>query len=160
MPEIQLTRGKVALVDEEDFTALSIHKWMATEKRGKFYAVRYVGGRESHRPVYMARVIVGAGPDEQTDHINGDTLDNRRANLRRCSRRQNCWNRHSRISASGLLGVHLIRRKHRLRRPWVACINVEGRSRHLGYYATAEAAALAYDAAARELRGEFANGNF
>jgi hypothetical protein len=158
MPEIRLTQGRVAVVDEQDFAGLSALKWMASCKRGKWYACRFVRSNGQRKPEYMARVILAAPPDRFVDHINGDTLDNRRANLRLCTHAENQRNRHDRRSASGFRGVRRIDRNPR--RPWVAEIQVLGRKRHLGYFESAEAAACAYDAAAAEHFGAFASPNF
>lgn len=151
MKTIQLTRGKVAIVDDEDYSRLSSSTWHAVGplQNGKWYAAN-----ESRE--YMHRVVARAGPQERIDHENNDGLDNRRANLRRCTPSQNQANRHVVRSASGFKGVSYDGRRGR----WVAKITVNYRTLNLGRFATAEDAARAYDAAAREHFGEFAFGNF
>ena len=102
----------------------------------------------------MHNVIAGA---PQVDHVNGDGLDNRRANLRPASTAQNARNR-SRPSTnrSGFKGVSWVRdRGH-----WRAGIKVDGRSLNLGSFADPVEAAKAYDEAARRLHGKFARPNF
>lgn len=160
MMAIPLTRGKVAIVDDEDFEALSKFKWMAKEDRnGKFYAVRTVGSDHGGRTsIYMARVIAQPRPGQMVDHDNGDTLFNVRKNLRPCTRVQNQRNRHARNSASGFKGVR--RRDHAKAKPYSAEISINRRNVFLGYFATAAEAARAYDAAALEHFGQFANLNF
>lgn len=96
----------------------------------------------------------------QTDHINGDRLDNRRANLRICNGMENARNRgvsarHIEIP-SRYKGVSWERRAAR----WQAQIGCDGKKFHLGLFATEEEAARAYDAKARELHGDFARLNF
>jgi hypothetical protein len=93
----------------------------------------------------------------EVDHINGDKLDNRRANLRVATKTQQRQNqRVTRRNTSGFKGVSRISSTGR----WRARIKVSGRQMPCGVYATAESAALAYDAAAREYFGEFARLNF
>ena len=164
MREITLTRGKVAIVDDEDFEGLSKLPWIATFKRDRWYATRTEGPRIARRTTAMHRVILGlTNPTIEGDHINGDTLDNRRHNLRPATRMQN--QRNSRPSRSrkscAFKGVTFVNRAgYELARPWVAQITVGGRHINIGYFAIAEEAAHAYDAAAREHFGEFARLNF
>jgi hypothetical protein len=160
MREIPLTRGMVAIVDDEDYEALAVYKWMATEKRnGKFYAVRSVGTRASRKTVAMHRVIMNAGPDDFVDHKDDNTLDNRKGiSLRKCTRAQNQRNRHARNGKSGYKGVYFLARKRS--KPWRAEISVDNKSVHLGYFDTDIEAAKACDAEAIARFGEFANLNF
>jgi len=105
----------------------------------------------------LHRLIVGAPVGEVVDHINGDTLDNRRSNLRVCSRAENLWNAGKRRhNTSGFKGVCFDKRDGR----WYARIRAVGRVHDLGRYKTAEEAAMAYDAKAAELHGPFARLNF
>lgn len=96
-----------------------------------------------------------AAMGQGSDHINGDTLDNRIANLRECDQRQNNGNHHrlNRHNTSGLRGVTWKRDKQK----WRAYINRANRQCHLGYFDTKEAAYEAYKVAAVEHFGEFAN---
>lgn len=153
--EIPLTRGMVALVDDED-APLARMKWAAlkTNTRGLFYAVRNLrsGG------LYLHRVVLGiTDPRVRVDHRNGDGLDCRRANLRVATPTQNARNaRAHRDCRSGFKGVSY----HPATGKWVARIFRNGVCRSLGLHATPEAAARAYDAAARQADGEFARPNF
>ncbi len=88
MKFIELTQGKRAIVDDEDYELIASRKWYAAKAgRGYFYAVREEGGRR----VSMHRAIAGY-PGKVVDHINGDTLDNRRSNLRAVSNAENVQN--------------------------------------------------------------------
>ena len=141
MPVIQLTRGLVALVSEED-AHLAQHRWHARPSGDTHYAARTVDGST----VYLHRVIVGAtSPEQKVDHWSGDGLDNRRENLRIGTHAQNLRNRRptSARSASGITGVH--RRSDTGR--WAAYITLDGRHKSLGSFATAEEARGAREAA-------------
>lgn len=104
----------------------------------------------------MHREVVGLSVHDPmvVDHINGNTLDNQRINLRICTHQQNLCNRGStRGNTSGFKGVVW----HKHRRKWVAKIKVNYKTYHLGLYATPEEAHLAYQRAAATLHGEFSN---
>jgi hypothetical protein len=106
----------------------------------------------------LHRIIADAPRGKVVDHINGDPLDNRRANLRVCTQAQNLANgRSHRDSTSRYRGVSWKRSEG----VWRAQISVGGqRSRFLGQYRDEEAAARAYDEAARAQYGEYARLNF
>ena len=155
--EIALTKGMVALVDDED-GYLDGQAWLAHLQMWKTYAARGQWNGTRVETILMHRVILGAGPSDHVDHINGDTLDNRRSNLRLCTRSQNAANAKVRTDGvSRFKGVSLDKRCPR--KPWRATIVVNRRQRGLGYYATEQEAAAAYDAAAQAAFGEFAHGN-
>lgn len=100
------------------------------------------------------RYIVGAKRGEWTDHRNGNGMDDRRANLRIITPAQNVWNSRADRGCRGGSSFKGVRRWGADR--WHAKIKVGGRERHLGTYDTQEAAALAYNDAAREAWGEYA----
>ena len=147
--------GRVALVDDEDYDLVMQYKWYVWECPAKNqgpYAHCSIGGRT----LRMHQLITGYA---RTDHANGNGLDNRRANLRESTRAQNAANRRMHVTnPSGFKGVR--RRADNPKSPWTARICVDRKERHLGYFATAEEAARAYDAAALKLHGEFARLNF
>lgn len=154
MRQIVLTRGLVALVDDEDFLRFGAVKWHAHESGpGLFYAMRDKSGRK----VYLHREILAAAPGVAVDHVNGDRLDCRRENLRLCTLSQNQGNRRrNRRGSSRFKGVTWNRRFRR----WCAQITFKRRAMKLGQFIREEDAAHAYDLAARTHFGPFARVNF
>lgn len=158
--EIPLSRGLVALVDDADFESIGKIKWSALASGAKIYAAhqwRHPGGEKS--AVLMHRLITEACGRLQVDHINGDGLDNRRANLRLCTKAQNAKNRKQRPPASGFKGVYRRDDGRGSGKRFRALISVDGQRVNLGAFPSALDAARAYDAAARRLHGEFASLN-
>lgn len=86
--EIKLTRGKVAIVDEEDFDRVNAIKWYAYETHGSWYAARKTNDR-IRKMLLMHRFIMNPPRDKLIDHINWNGLDNRRTNLRICTHKEN-----------------------------------------------------------------------
>ncbi len=153
--EIPLTQGKVAIVDAADFERLSQWKWSAHKMKNTWYAVRGYRLNGKSFLVRMHREITNAEAKESVDHIDGDGLNNRRENLRRCSQQQNCANRGpSRNNTSGFKGVSWQKGK------WRVGIKIAYRRIYLGSFDDIGEAARAYDDAARRLYGEFARLNF
>lgn len=103
----------------------------------------------------MHRLILSAPKNLEVDHKNGNTLDNRRSNLRLCTRSQNAANIPTNRAKSGLRGVYFSKQKNK----WKATITEGGREKHLGYFLDKESAARAYDKAAEESFGDFARLN-
>lgn len=150
--EIVLTGGQVALVDEEDFDQLSQYTWKASRKGNTFYAER----SEKKVTIMMHREIMNAPSNMEVDHIDGNGLNNTKANLRLCSHTENMRNQKmAKSNKTGFKGV-MPYYKNGFR----AMIYFEGKSIHIGVYDTAEEAAKAYDRKAVELFGEFARTNF
>lgn len=141
--EIPLTQGKVALVDDEDYPELSKFKWCAMKRpTGNYYAVRQSPKDPvTHKSITirMHAVIVGTPGGLETDHIDGDGLNNRRCNLRIVTSRQNHQNLHI-PKSSKYPGVTWDKRASK----WHAQIQVNDKRRHLGYYDDEETAARRY----------------
>jgi AP2 domain len=162
MRGISLTQGYVALVDDADFDRVSQYKWRALvdRRRNKVYAVRKThGSHSSRKSLYMHREILGAtDPQVKVDHHNGDSLDNRRANLRKCVNGENVANSVKRRDgrSSKYKGVCW----HKRDRKFQASIRVHGRTIHVGIFTDEVQAAQAYDIAARTFFGDFAQCNF
>lgn len=150
--EILLSRGLVALVDDEDYEELNQYKWSAIKGRSTNYASRGVyfsNNKQKH--IYMHRQILGlTDPKINTDHINHNGLDNRRENLRPATNQQNHWNS---LPKKGYKGVHNINFR------WTSSIKHDGKLIHLGIFGTPEEAAKAYNEKAIEYFGEYANPN-
>ena len=146
---IPLGDGRYALVDAADYDWLSQYNWRLQNG----YAAR----RHQTRTTYMHREIAKPPPGMMVDHVNHNKRDNRRANLRVCTRQQNTQNndKHAR-SSSRFKGVGYSKD----RRKWFAKIWFEGQRIWLGYFLDEVEAARTYDAKAVELFGEFAHLNF
>jgi len=169
---IPLTQSRYAIVDPADYPHLSRYNWRLRRTKGKniLYAersIRLPNGRYS-RILMHCQIMENINSnlrdtnDERRttnlviDHINGNGLDNRRANLRLATVAQNAWNSKKRNSRSGYKGVWFAADKGL----WRAAIVYHGRRIHIGYFKDKIAAAKAYDAAARKYYGDFAKPNF
>ncbi len=161
MKHISLTQGQYALVSNHDYIWLNQHKWYALkDHRGNFYAVRasYMGNNKQHQ-IKMHRQILELerGDKQEGDHINHNTLDNRRSNLRICTRSQNQMNRKpSQNTSSKYKGVTWDKKAKK----WKVHIVIIGKLKHLGYFHNEIFAAGVYDKAAIREFGEFAHLNF
>lgn len=143
---IPLTRNQTVMVDVADYEWLMQWKWMA---RGG----AYIYAARSDNGPYMHRVIMDCSRSMMVDHINQNTLDNRRSNLRICTRSENTRNRKTpSTNKSGLKGAQ--RQGNR----WLAAIRVDGQRLLLGRFSTPEEAHEAYCKAAVMHFGEFARG--
>ncbi len=157
MKTIHIGNGRYAIIDDTDYEFVSQFKWWGTTNRqGRIYARTKRDGK----PVNMHRLVIGlTDPRQHCDHVNRNTLDNRRQNLRVANNSLNHANQSkTRKNTSGFKGV--IKRDCNKTNPWAANICVNYRTIHIGYFATPEAAAKAYDQAARKHFGEFACTNF
>lgn len=142
-------RFKRVLVDAGDTHLLHEHSWHI-DRDG--YVCRSTGGKT----VFLHRQIIRPADGEMVDHINGDRLDNCRANLRPCSVLQNTRNQRLRVTnTSGFKGVHWNAHSGK----WQASIRNGERKVYLGTFADPRVAAHAYNRAAIRLHGEFARLN-
>ena len=146
-----------ALVDDEDFEKLNKHKWYATKGTNTLYARRAVPTTTSgQRTVSMHRVIMQTPKGMDTDHIDGDGLNNQKENLRVCIRSENLMNQsRSRNNTSGYKGVNWNKRDKK----WISQIKVKGKQVHLGCFSEKEEAYKAYCEASKRYHGEFGNVN-
>jgi hypothetical protein len=164
--KIPLTQGKFAIVDPADYPRLAKFKWRLCRTKGKnvLYAERSIRLPESSRKrgsgrysrILMHRQLIHVPDGFVIDHINGNGLDNRRANLRLATVAQNAWNSKKRNPVSGYKGVYFDRQKHL----WRAAIVCNRKRIHLGYFKNKLDAARAYDTAAKKYHKEFASLNF
>jgi hypothetical protein len=145
--EIQLTQGKIALVDDEDFEYLSQWKWHFSNG----YAARTVN--IFHNKIWMHREVMKTPPEMDTDHIDSNGLNNQKYNLRICTPSQNSRNRKKRKDIYKGVGITANGK-------WQASLMKDGVYVLRKTFDTPEAAARAYDEAARKHHGEFASTNF
>lgn len=147
---VPISRGFEVLVDAADLGLVNRYKWTADVRKKKsstsVYAFRT---NEEKTTEYLHRYIMGAKDSDLTvDHINGNTLDNRRSNLRVVSYSSNCQNRPKILGcASQYIGVSFLRNK------WRSRIRFNCKEFHLGTFDNEEDAAIYYDLAAQFLYG-------
>lgn len=156
---VPLVGGSSALVDACDFRSIAGLPWrLLRGHNGKQYAYARVGDVTT----YLHRLILGAPQGLEVDHLSGDGLDNRRANLRLATQSQNSANSWKPRRADGAAttsqykGVSWDRTRDR----WQAKVTIHGVCRNLGRYDDEAEAARAYDAAALSAWGDFARVNF
>ena len=153
MREIPLTKGFVAIVDDEDFEDLMKYKWTAAPRKTTCYARRNTNRGENF---YMHREIMRVSDSKiQVDHANHNGLDNRKSNLRIANSQLNQANRLSSGSEYGFRGVFRNVRDIR----FLARIKVNGTEIRIGRFDDPKDAARAYDEAALKYFGEFATTN-
>lgn len=147
--KIKLQNGGHALLDKEDFRLLSKFKW---RKNG-----RYVSTCHKGKTTYLHLAILWRPNGMVIDHINGNTKDNRRKNLRVCTQVENAQNkRRSSSYMSKYTGVSW----NNGRNKWRSTIQHDGDVFHLGMFKKQTDAARAYDKAAKLLYGKHAKTNF
>jgi len=161
MKWIPLTQGKRTCVDDDVYGWVSQHTWCAMRVAHTFYAVRSVAiGEGKRRLVLLHRAITQTPEGKETNHIDGDGLNNLRTNLEIVSRGENqrAFNtrRKNKGKTSSFRGVSF----HKRDRVWFARITFEYKWLHLGSFQSEEAAARARDLAARRLFGPRAQLNF
>lgn len=126
MKQIELTKNRVAIVDDELFDEINAMKWFATGSKKHTYAGRNDGNGGM---ITMHCYIAKPRKDERVLHINGNTLDNRRENLKVVRK----------LKYKGTLYYKTCRSK-----PWGAQIRIDGKHVFLGTFKTAKEAGEAY----------------
>lgn len=171
---IPLTQGMYAIVDIKDYELLRKLNWHTQKGTHTYYAISaaFFKGKTKrismHRYIMLPKIDMQFGPRCSKpgnpfkgiiiDHINGNGLDNRRANLRICTYTQNNCNKRIKLkSASKYRGVSKSRKPDK---PWQARIYLHRKPIIIGFFKTRLDAALAYDTAARKYHGQFATLNF
>jgi hypothetical protein len=147
------------LIDEQDRHLLTDYRLEYKRGSGNYWKVlaikRGATRGKSRKYIALSRLIMNPCDDQEVDHINRDTLDNRRANLRLCLRHENAVNRHILAGKTSIYhGVHLSQGH------WVAQIKWKRQTFYLGTFSDQRSAAKAYDAASIKLHREFAVLNF
>lgn len=152
---IPLTRGKSVIVDVEDYHYLNQWKWQCT-KHG--YAARSISFQKpdkswSSKTVFMHRVIMQTPEGLFTDHADENKLNNRKVNLRICTRSENQYNKLLRAdNKSGRKGINWIKKTSM----WVVRVQADKKRQIFGYFKDLEEAKIAHSKAVRLLHGEFA----
>lgn len=155
--ELTITSPKygrhIILYDDEDYELISSKSWyLGTHHTKKFYCKSVPVPRKAEKSILMHRFIMNAPPDKLIDHINGNTLDNRKVNLRLATASQNLFN--SKIpknNTTGFKGVVFNKRANKFM--------ASARGEHLGYFKDKIDAAIAYNNYAEKNFGEFARLN-
>jgi hypothetical protein len=156
---IALSKGFYAIVDPKDFDWLNGFKWHANGQDDRIYACHNIATRYRRtKTVLMHRLIMNPPDGFLVDHESGNTLDNRRANLRLATPAQNSFNRRKtrKKTSSRFIGGYF----EKCRQTWAAHITHNGKKIWLGRFKSEIDAARAYDRAAIKYHGEFARLNF
>jgi len=159
MKELIVIQEVKVLIDDDMVEYISQFKWHFDPR--KEYLVRDVRKEDKtyKKRIFMHREILGLGEDDgsETDHIDGNRLNNQRSNLRTCTPAQNQWNAKIRSdNTSGYRGVYWEERS----KGWAYCIRANGKNHNKRGFEIKEEAARARDIKAIELHGEFAKLNF
>jgi hypothetical protein len=156
--EITLTQGKSTLIDTSDYEKVRPYRWCAMHNRtGNWYARTNLPTGEKRRTPLLHQMLLPSKPPLEVDHKDGNGLNNRRSNLRRVTRGKNVWNQGKRPNTSSRFvgvtwGEHV--------QKWLARIYTNGKARHLGCFASEEAAHQARLQAEKKFRpGFFAHRN-
>lgn len=140
---------EVLLDPEDEHLRNRLFKWGNYLPDGSYVVALWHKGKN----VSLARFLLDAVTGVEVDHINRNRLDNRKENLRLCSKSQNCCNRAVRKdSTTGYKGVWFNSKTQKYK----VEIGIEGKKKALGYFTQLRAAVLAYNTAALKYHGEFA----
>ncbi len=154
---IDLTQGRHAIIDSEDFEKVKKYKWhlMSNKAKTHFYARCNVYTKGKGKNIYLHRLIMNAEKGKLVDHKDGDGLNCKKSNLRISTQAQNQQNRKKFKSSTGYKNV-----VGKDRKTFRYTITVEGKRKYIGNFTKAVDAARAYDEHAKKLFGEFARLNF
>jgi len=150
--EIPLSKGQYAKIDKKDLSQISEYGWSVSAG----YAVARAKEKGNLKSIRMSRLILGLSSNDErmADHINHDTLDNRRANLRIVSRSGNSMNSVKRRSVDGgkpltsrYIGVSFDKRNNK----YSASVKINGKRIFLGQYCSEDTAATVRDEAAKQI---------
>lgn len=162
MKKLELTKGKVALVDDEDFYWLSQFNWFAIQIGETWYAKRskkkgILRNAVSYE-IYLHRVVMQLHDKTKVvDHMNHNGLDCQKSNLRICSKTENDWHSRGLLNSSSIYkGVSWSKNKDK----WQVSLKCEKEKIFIGYFDNEIEAAKAYDTIAAKYFGEFAHLNF
>lgn len=138
MKEIALTQGKIALVDDEDYERLNQFKWCVQKHGRTYYAMRkFVTPHKTHKTQFIHQQIITVPPGMETDHIDGDGLNNQKSNLRAVTHWENMQNYHADDKTSKYSGVDFEKGVQRWRARY--------RGKFLGLFDTEDDAKIARD---------------
>lgn len=142
MKRLKVTKNKTAILDNEDYLRLRVHRWHAYWDGYNFYVVRTDRTTGKKINISMHHSVVGKPPKGMhVDHINGNGLDNRKENLRIVTIAQNQWNTKTRKdNVSGQKGVSFVKKEKK----WIVHIQANKKRQYLGYFSDKIEAIKAY----------------
>jgi hypothetical protein len=148
------------LIDDDDYDLIKNYTWYPKydKKLNGFYACTNIRiDKNKYTLATMSRILLPVQPGQITDHINHNTLDNRRCNIRICTKAEN--NRNKRKHKNGLTsqykGVYKITGKEK----FGVSIYIDGKQKRISQHRSERMAALQYNRAAKKYYGEFASLN-
>lgn len=155
MKVIKLTQGYETLVDDADYEELAKYSWYykkSPDGKGGYAVRNSEYGKDKRRTTLrLHRQLMDTPPGFETDHANGNKLDNRRSNLRIVTKNQNQWNRRKQRGSSRYKGVSWNKQNQR----WHVSLQLNGKKVWLGYYRTEEEAGEAYKAGVSKFFGKY-----
>lgn len=149
--------GRVVTLDAADLSVLD--GWTLSITTDGYVLLSGSYKEKPMRKIYLHRELMNAELGKDVDHISGDRLDNRRINLRVCTRTENLFNGKRHSDGRGPYKGCYYSKNQWDEKKWLARICVKGVNYYLGAFLTAEEAAAAYNTKARELCGAFARLN-
>lgn len=158
MKEIQLSRGLVSLIDDQDHDLVRQYSWYASKDGNTWYARTNISIEPQKRRTLRMHILILNPPHGFVcDHVDGNGLNNCRSNLRIATQSQNIANsRLTQNKTSKYRGVYW----HKRDRRWCSKIRFHGKDFHIGHFDSEIDAAMAYDKGAIKFFGEFAKTNF